>query len=91
MRLHPHSRSATHRRKRAAGPELRGSGISYVVFGSDVPSINGSSVYADNLTFNSPSPVPEPSSWAMMLIGLGALGVHLRRQRRRWQAQVLST
>jgi hypothetical protein len=29
---------------------FNGAGISYVVFGSDVPSINGSSVYADNLT-----------------------------------------
>jgi hypothetical protein len=29
-----------------------------------------------------PNPVPEPSSWAMMLLGLGAGGVALRRTRR---------
>lgn len=28
------------------------------------------------------SPVPEPATWAMMLIGFGAIGVSLRRRRR---------
>jgi hypothetical protein len=56
------------------------SGISYVVFGSRSPSLNGSSVYADNLTFD--APVPEPGTWAMMIAGFAALGWRIRRQRR---------
>jgi hypothetical protein len=32
----------------------------------------------DNVTMNS---VPEPASWAMMLLGLGAIGATLRRSR----------
>jgi uncharacterized protein (TIGR03118 family) len=39
--------------------------------------INGE---ADGL-FGSLSPVPEPSTWALMLFGLGAIGVALRRRR----------
>jgi hypothetical protein len=27
--------------------------------------------------------VPEPASWAMMLIGMGAVGIRLRRRRTR--------
>jgi hypothetical protein len=37
----------------------------------------GSGVDADSLTINivaSPPPVPEPSTWAMMLIGFAGLG-----------------
>jgi hypothetical protein len=32
----------------------------------------------DNVTLNS---VPEPASWAMMLLGVGAIGASLRRSR----------
>ena len=62
---------------------FNGAGISYVVFGSTDPSINGSSVYADNLTFASPAAVPEPGSWGMMLVGFAAIAAALRRQRAR--------
>ena len=34
------------------------------------------------LTFNTPLGVPEPSSWAMMLLGAGALGASIRKHRR---------
>ena len=59
-------------------------GISYVVFGSTVPSLNGSSVYADNLIFD--APVPEPATWAMMLLGFTGIGWRLRRRRRTAEA-----
>jgi hypothetical protein len=37
----------------------------------------------DNFTFKSSGagPIPEPSSWAMLLTGFGALGIALRRRR----------
>ena len=56
-------------------------GVSYAIFGSRAPSLNGSSVYADNFTFPSAAAVPEPTSWAMMLAGFGALGCVMRRRR----------
>ena len=31
----------------------------------------------------SPSAVPEPTTWAMMLLGLGAMGLTVRTNRRR--------
>jgi PEP-CTERM motif-containing protein len=34
------------------------------------------------------SPVPEPATWAMMLIGFGGMGVAMRRRRRPVLAQV---
>ncbi|MBI5790619.1 MAG: PEP-CTERM sorting domain-containing protein [Rhodocyclales bacterium] len=39
----------------------------------------------DNLQFNSAAPVPEPETYAMMLAGLGLLGVVARRRRQRLQ------
>jgi hypothetical protein len=60
--------------------------ISYVIFGSRDPSINGSSVYADNLTFG--GAVPEPATWARMIVGLAGIGCRLRRTRRERTAAI---
>ena len=62
---------------------LSGSNIAFAVFGSRSPSVSGSSVLADNFTFSSGNigAVPEPATWAMMLIGFGAIGVSMRRRR----------
>jgi hypothetical protein len=34
---------------------------------------------------NPPSPTPEPSLWAVMILGFGATGIAVRRQRRRYR------
>lgn len=39
---------------------------------------SGENILIDNLTFRG---VPEPSTWAMMLLGLGAVGMAMRRKR----------
>ena len=48
-------------------------------------TVNGTSrglgSYGGNLTFV-PSAVPEPATWAMMLVGFGAMGFSLRSKRR---------
>ena len=53
-------------------------GIKYATFGAFGGS-GGSSVYADNFTFQ--TSVPEPSTWALALLGFGGLGAMLRRRR----------
>lgn len=55
------------------------SGISYVVFGSEAPSVNGSSVFADNLVFT--PGVPEPGTYALMALGLAGVAALARRRR----------
>jgi hypothetical protein len=56
---------------------------------SDACGYNGSpSCYGDNggsfsITVNGGSAVPEPAAWALMLVGLGGLGVALRGRRAR--------
>lgn len=37
----------------------------------------------DNITFNTASAVPEPSTWALMLIGFGAVGGAMRSAKRK--------
>jgi PEP-CTERM motif len=41
----------------------------------------GAGSYGGNLTFTPNSAVPEPATWAMMLLGFGAIGFQLRRKR----------
>jgi hypothetical protein len=65
---------------------ISGVDISYVVFGGRDPSLNGSSVFADNLTFG--RGVPEPGAWAMMIAGLAGIGWRLRRTRRERSAAI---
>lgn len=54
---------------------------------------SGFDAFADNLTLNTdrvsttfdfqaPAAVPEPSTWAMMLFGMGGIGVAMRRRRK---------
>ena len=42
----------------------------------------GDGAYSGTLTFAAVSSVPEPATWAMMLLGFGAMGVSVRRRRR---------
>ena len=46
----------------------------------------------DNITFGSATPgggaVPEPATWAMMLLGFGGIGVAMRRRRKEGLAQI---
>lgn len=47
---------------------------------------NGSNAFEiDNLAINA---VPEPASWAMLLLGFGAIGSQIRRRRTRMQRQL---
>jgi hypothetical protein len=38
--------------------------------------------------FNVAAPVPEPATWAMMLLGFGAMGMVIRRRRKPVLAQL---
>lgn len=56
---------------------ITGPSIKYAIFGAQ--SATGSSVYADNFTFD--AAVPEPETWALMIAGFGGAGAMLRRRR----------
>jgi PEP-CTERM motif len=50
--------------------------------GSSTPWSDGLKFSVNNVFVNVPAPVPEPASWAMMVVGLGALGVAMRSRRK---------
>jgi hypothetical protein len=58
----------------AAGKSLIGFGI----FGT-----SPGPTYLDDFLINTGAAVPEPSTWAMMLLGFGAIGLAMRRSRPR--------
>lgn len=61
---------------------LSAADIAYAVFGSTAPSVNGSSVFADNFTSTAISAVPDASSTcALMTAGLGTLAFVARRRK----------
>jgi hypothetical protein len=54
-------------------------------FGGSAPATGG--VVTGNLTFQL-VPVPEPATWAMMLVGFAGIGFAMRRRRQPFLAQV---
>ena len=62
----------------AAGKSLIGFGI----FGT-----SPGPTYLDDFLISTGAAVPEPSTWAMMLLGFGAIGFAMRRSRRRGALQ----
>jgi hypothetical protein len=52
-----------------------------IYFTSDLVNADGLTGNVGATLVNTPS-VPEPATWAMMLIGFGATGVAMRRTRR---------
>jgi hypothetical protein len=57
-----------------------------ISFGGSAPATGG--VATGNLTFQPAAAVPEPATWAMMLLGFGAMGFAITRRRRTVLAQV---
>ena len=57
-----------------------------VVGGNNTISVTGTTggnaAFSGNLSFASMAAVPEPGTWAMMLLGFGAIGFSMRRRRR---------
>ena len=86
----------------ALGVDL-GPHTSFDILGSDAFAFNGSTLYSVNLGTGAltsvgttgrslfgiaiASPVPEPGTWAMMLLGFGAVGVAMRRSRKERRLQ----
>ncbi|MBO9575126.1 MAG: PEP-CTERM sorting domain-containing protein [Sphingobium sp.] len=56
-------------------------GTAYAIFGG-VGYLQEANVYYDNLVFDGRGAVPEASTWAMMILGLGLAGGTMRRARK---------
>ncbi len=62
---------------------LADTGIAYIAFTGNSYNFAGTNLpVMDNLSFTT-SPVPEPETYAMMLVGLGLLGFMARRRKRK--------
>lgn len=61
------------------------SAISLIAGANNTLTVNGTntgnSAFSGTLTFAAQSAVPEPGTWAMMLLGFGAVGFSMRRKR----------
>ncbi len=61
---------------------LTGKGLSYSYMSSAFPVLGTTTIFGQTRSF-SVAAVPEPDTWALMLLGFGAVGTALRRAPRR--------
>ncbi|MBL8655098.1 MAG: PEP-CTERM sorting domain-containing protein, partial [Alphaproteobacteria bacterium] len=58
------------------------SGLNNIFFALDISNANGRQVQTGNVGATIASGVPEPSTWAMMLVGFAGLAMATRRRQR---------
>ncbi|NUS21266.1 MAG: PEP-CTERM sorting domain-containing protein, partial [Mesorhizobium sp.] len=62
-----------------------GTGLAYVTLDVDAGYSSPQQLTVSNFSLNGTNfgaPVPEPATWAMMIIGFGGIGFAMRRQRK---------
>jgi PEP-CTERM motif-containing protein len=67
-----------------APPVTLTAGLHTIFVNGSVVGISGNGSYGGNLNI---TPIPEPATWAMMLLGFGAVGFAIRRRRETVVAQ----
>jgi hypothetical protein len=61
--------------------QLLNQGLNTVSVGGNVISlVGGTAQYSGSVSLAAASAVPEPTTWAMMLVGFGAVGYSMRRK-----------
>jgi hypothetical protein len=69
---------------------INGESITNVFYSADTPPGGLTILKQVRIDLTNPNDVPEPSTWAMMLLGLGATGIAIRRSRKKARVSQLA-